>query len=127
MRWYEYKMEVDDLHASEDLKAKLLAMQAKAADMSSTTAQPQTTAAPAAAPAVPAPAAKEPAKKPPIRFPWKRVTKIAACAAVFGLCLYGAALSKNSWNGITLLGSGGSASSSAASVAADYARPETAT
>ena len=127
MRWYEYKMEVDDLHASEDLKAKLLAMQAKAADMSSTTAQPQTTAAPAAAPAVPAPAAKEPAKKPPIRFPWKRVTKIAACAAVFGLCLYGAALSKNSWNGITLLGSGGSASSSAASVAADYAMPETAT
>ena len=27
MRWYEYKMEVDDLHASDDLKAKLLAMQ----------------------------------------------------------------------------------------------------
>ena len=26
MRWYEYKMEVDDLHASDDLKAKLLAM-----------------------------------------------------------------------------------------------------
>ena len=27
MRWYEYKMELDDLHASDDLKAKLLAMQ----------------------------------------------------------------------------------------------------
>ena len=27
MRWYEYKMEVDDLHASDDLKAMLLAMQ----------------------------------------------------------------------------------------------------
>ena len=27
MRWYEYKMEVDDLHASDDLKAKLLALQ----------------------------------------------------------------------------------------------------
>ena len=26
MRWYEYKMEADDLHAPEDLKAKLLAM-----------------------------------------------------------------------------------------------------
>ena len=26
MRWYEYKMETDDLHAPEDLKAKLLAM-----------------------------------------------------------------------------------------------------
>ena len=24
MRWYEYKMEVDDLHASDDLKACLL-------------------------------------------------------------------------------------------------------
>ncbi len=32
MRWYEYKMEVDDLHASDDLKARLLAMQAAAAD-----------------------------------------------------------------------------------------------
>ena len=29
MRWYEYKMEVDDLHAPDDLKAKLLAMQAQ--------------------------------------------------------------------------------------------------
>ena len=26
MRWYEYKMEADALHAPEDLKAKLLAM-----------------------------------------------------------------------------------------------------
>ena len=26
MRWYEYKMEVDDLAAPDDLKAKLLAM-----------------------------------------------------------------------------------------------------
>ena len=26
MRWYEYKMEVDDLHASEGLKAKLLSL-----------------------------------------------------------------------------------------------------
>ena len=28
MRWYEYKMEVDDLTAPDDLKAKLLAMTA---------------------------------------------------------------------------------------------------
>lgn len=28
MRWFEYKMEVDDLHAPDDLKARLLAMQA---------------------------------------------------------------------------------------------------
>ncbi len=26
MRWYEYKMEMDDLTAPDDLKAKLLAM-----------------------------------------------------------------------------------------------------
>ena len=26
MRWYEYKMEADDLRAPDDLKAKLLAM-----------------------------------------------------------------------------------------------------
>ena len=26
MRWYEYKMEADELHVPEDLKAKLLAM-----------------------------------------------------------------------------------------------------
>ena len=26
MRWYEYKMETDDLYAPDDLKAKLLAM-----------------------------------------------------------------------------------------------------
>ena len=30
MRWYEYKMEVDDLHAPDALKAKLLAMQEQA-------------------------------------------------------------------------------------------------
>ena len=30
MRWYEYKMEVDEVHASDELKAKLFALQAKA-------------------------------------------------------------------------------------------------
>ena len=29
MRWYEYKMEVDDLQASDDLKARLMAMQSQ--------------------------------------------------------------------------------------------------
>ena len=55
MRWYEYKMEVDDLHASDDLKAKLLAMQ-------------------------PAEEAPKPAKKPKkaIHFPRKALS-IAAC------------------------------------------------
>ena len=50
MRWYEYKMEVDDLHASDDLKAKLLAMQ-------------------------PAEEAPKPAKKPPQRRTVKRTTR----------------------------------------------------
>ena len=38
MRWYEYKMEVDDLHASDDLKATLLALQPNAAETPELTA-----------------------------------------------------------------------------------------
>lgn len=63
MKWYEYKAEVDDLHASEELKARLLAMQ---------TAQ------------APAPAA--PARKKAVYFPLKRVLGIAACFGVGFLC-----------------------------------------
>ena len=61
MRWYEYKMEVDDLHASDDLKAKLLAMQ-------------------------PAEEAPKPAKKPKkaIHFPRKALS-IAACGLLCGV------------------------------------------
>ena len=66
MRWYEYKMEVDDLHASDDLKAKLLAMQ-------------------------PAEEAPKPAKKPKkvIHFPRKALS-IAACGLLCGVGLYAA-------------------------------------
>ena len=66
MRWYEYKMEVDDLHASDDLKAKLLAMQ-------------------------PAEEAPKPAKKPKkaIHFPRKTLS-IAACGLLCGVGLYAA-------------------------------------
>ncbi len=110
MRWYEYKMEVDDLHASEDLKAKLLAMQAKA-DAPGTTPKPQLAPAP------------EPAKKKKtIRFPGRRVLEAAACAALCGGILYGAAR-VGSLPSVTLL-SGGSASSTAA---AYEAAPELAT
>jgi|GEM_PF-5711947 len=61
MRWYEYKMEVDDLHASDDLKAKLLAMQ-------------------------PAEEAPKPARKPKkaIHFPRKTLS-IAACGFLCGV------------------------------------------
>ena len=116
MRWYEYKMEVDDVHAPDDLKEKLLAMQkARQAEQaaSGTTPKPQLTPAPAL----------EKKKKAPIRFPVKRAAELAACVALCGVCLYGAALSKSSWNGVTLF-SGGSAPSTAA---AYDAAPELAT
>lgn len=116
MRWYEYKMEVDDVHAPDDLKEKLLAMQkARQAEQaaSGTTPKPQLT--PALAP--------EKKKKAPLRFPVKRAAELAACVALCGVCLYGAALSKSSWNGVTLF-SGGSAPSTAA---AYDAAPELAT
>ena len=107
MRWYEYKMEVDDLHASEDLKAKLLAMQSKAAESSAsgTTPKPQMTLAPA-----PENTHTEKAKKKSaIHFPAKRIAQLAACVAVCGVCLYGATQMPH----VTLF-SGGSASSTAA-------------
>lgn len=112
MRWYEYKMEVDDLHASEDLKAKLLAMQAKA-DAPGTTPKPQL---------APVPAPESAKKKKAIRFPGRRVLEAAACAALCGGILYGAAR-VGSLPSVTLL-SGGSASSTAA---AYEAAPELAT
>lgn len=112
MRWYEYKMEVDDLHASEGLKAKLLAMQAKA-DASGATPNPQLTPVPAPEPAK---------KKKAIRFPGRRVLEAAACAALCGGILYGAAR-VGSLPSVTLF-SGGSASSTAA---AYEAAPELAT
>ena len=74
MRWYEYKMEVDDVHAPDDLKEKLLAMQkAQQAEQaaSGTTPKPQL---------IPAPA-PEKKKKAPLRFPVKRAAELAACVA----------------------------------------------
>ena len=60
MRWYEYKMEVDDLHASDDLKAKLLAMQANAAE---------TPGAKSIAMPAPSPTPKKTEKAPPLPRP----------------------------------------------------------
>ncbi len=70
MRWYEYKMEVDDLHAPDALKAKLLAMQEQTPSQQT---QPL---------AFPAPSAQKPARKKPIRFPAKRYFGLAACLAL---------------------------------------------
>ena len=76
MRWYEYKMEVDDLTAPDDLKAKLLAMTDQLTEEEK--AQPMMkTDAP-----VPAQSAPVQPKKKLIRFPAKRVGALAACLAV---------------------------------------------
>ena len=70
MRWFEYKMEVDDLHASDDLKAKLLAMQSQQA-VSVPAAKTVTRKQP-----------EVPAHKKALHFPSSRVWKgLAACAA----------------------------------------------
>ena len=76
MRWYEYKMETDDLCAPDDLKAKLLAMTDQLTEEEK--AQPMMKAA------APAPAQFAPVqpKKKLIRFPVKRVGALAACLAV---------------------------------------------
>ena len=108
MRWYEYKMEVDDLHASDDLKAKLLAMQAAAADTPGAQSTPKPVLTPAPAPEKP--------KKKAIRFPAKRWAQLAACVAVCGVCLYGA-VQVGSGKGV-LVGSTSSDNYSAASAAA---------
>ena len=76
MRWYEYKMETDDLYAPDDLKAKLLAMTDQLTEEEK--AQPMMkTAAP-----VPAQSAPVQPKKKLIRFSAKRVGALAACLAV---------------------------------------------
>ena len=72
-------MEVDDLHASDDLRAKLLALQANAAETPG-----------AKSIAMPAPSPTPKKQKKPLRFPARRWAQLAACAAVCGVCLYGA-------------------------------------
>ena len=95
MRWFEYKMEVDDLHASDDLKAKLLAMQSQ-----------QAVLAPAAK-TVTRKQPEVPAHKKAIHFPSSRVWKgLAACAA-FCVVAGGAA----TLLGTSVIGLGGAKSS----------------
>ena len=73
MRWYEYKMETDDLCAPEDLKARLLAMTDQLTEEEKNQPMMKTPA-----PARPAPVQR----KKPVRFPVKRVGTLAACLAV---------------------------------------------
>jgi len=116
MRWYEYKMEADDLRAPDDLKAKLLAMTDQLTEEEEN--QPLLkTAGP-----VPAAPVQETKKKKLIHFPTKQIGALAACLAV---CVVGyGALSTSS---LSLLGAKSSgaveyaANSSAASAAAGNA------
>ena len=120
MRWYEYKMEVDDLTAPDDLKAKLLAMtdtltaEEKAEPMMATPA-PQT-AAPAA------PLNTETKKKKPIHFPVKQLGTLAACLAVcvlgYSTLHLGIGMGSAKSSAPALYAAEGAADSSAASVAA---------
>ena len=87
MRWYEYKMEVDEVHASDELKAKLLAMQSKAQSEAQQPAAAQPEANPPKA-VVPAPAEAPKPKKSPIHFPsrraWQNIAAVAALCVVAG-------------------------------------------
>ena len=121
MRWYEYKMEVDDLAAPDDLKAKLLAMtdtltaEEKAEPMMAAPA-PQ-----AAAPA--APLNTETKKKKPIHFPVKQLGTLAACLAVcvlgYSTLHLGIGMGSAKSSAPALYAAEGAANSSAASVASD--------
>ena len=122
MRWYEYKMEVDDLTAPDDLKAKLLAMtdtltaEEKAEPMMAAPA-PQT-----AAPAAPLNTA-ETKKKKPIHFPVKQLGTLAACLAVcvlgYSTLHLGIGMGSAKSSAPALYAAEGAANSSAASVASD--------
>ena len=112
-------MEVDDLTAPDDLKAKLLAMtdtltaEEKAEPMMAAPA-PQT-AAPAA------PLNTEAKKKKPIHFPVKQLGTLAACLAVcvlgYSTLHLGIGMGSAKSSAPTLYAAEGSADSSAASVA----------
>mgnify|MGYP002536743190 CR=1 FL=1 len=78
MRWYEYKMEADDLHAPEDLKAKLLSMADTLPEE-----EKNRPMMPAQADNTAVVRPQEPPKKAKlIHFPAKQVGALAACLAV---------------------------------------------
>ena len=114
MRWYEYKMEVDDLAAPDDLKAKLLAM------TDTLTAEEKAEplmAAPAPQAAAPA---EQPKKKKPIHFPVKQLGTLAACLAVcvlgYNALHLGIGMGSAKSSAPALYAAEGAANSSAASV-----------
>jgi hypothetical protein len=77
MSWFEYHAEVDRLHASDELKARLLAMQPERGEPAAAQSPTQPDAAP------------ETRAKPPVHFSprWKRWAAMAACF-VLGMGAY---------------------------------------
>jgi hypothetical protein len=82
MSWFEYHAEVDRLHASDELKARLLAMQPESGETA-----PHRHAQPKTEP--PAAAEPETRAKPPVHFSprWKQWAAMAACF-VLGMGVY---------------------------------------
>ena len=78
MKWYEYKMETDDLRAPEDLKAKLLAMADSLPEEEKNRPMMQVQADSTAA----VPLQEGPKKAKLIHFPVRHVGALAACLAV---------------------------------------------
>ena len=121
MRWYEYKMEVDDLTAPDDLKAKLLAMTDTLT--AEEKAEPMMTAPAPQAAAPAAPLNTETKKKKPIHFPVKQLGTLAACLAVcvlgYSTLHLGIGMGSAKSSAPALYAAEGAANSSAASVASD--------
>lgn len=121
MRWYEYKMEVDDLTAPDDLKAKLLAMTDTLTAEEKDEPMMAAPAPQAAAPA--APLNTETKKKKPIHFPVKQLGTLAACLAVcvlgYSTLHLGIGMGSAKSSAPALYAAEGAANSSAASVASD--------
>ena len=80
MRWYEYKMEADDLHAPDDLKAKLLAMAGTLPEEEKN--RPMMRAPAENTAAVVPQEHKEDTRDKLIHFPRKQIGTLAACLAV---------------------------------------------
>ncbi len=112
MRWYEYKMETEDLHAPDDLKARLLAMTDQLTEEEKE--QPMMKA--------PVKAEKTVKKHNTIRFPAKQLGALAACLAVcavgFGTLRLGIGMGSAKSSAPALYAAEGAANSSAASAAA---------
>lgn len=128
MRWFEYKTEVDALHAPEDLKARLRAM--KAADpapgAASSSAEGGAAGQPASADRTPVPNnCPAPSLTPPsfsesgkrIRIPWKRIGGMAACFACGAAAVLALSLQPVGFDGFSLSSDVGTMASSSAAVA----------